>query len=285
MKIRILSLALPLIALCLLAACGSDASTPTTAPKPLSVTQTNTKTAPTLALATEISPTAVRPTATTQSAPTQAPTTAPAQSSNSAGVPVGNIQDVLKKACSALKAQPNLTAHLVFTGTTGGEFLVQVSGADHAHMVNTSAESSDEMIVLPTGLYFKQDGKWAQQPVPKESIAKMATSQAAAARDLAGTFICFDTKAKQTALSAEITDVRAKLALPELVDGVPTLVYDVNVTTLRGTTRGTGEVKYWLGATDSVPHKLWLQYTNAKQQGLVEGTYNYNAVSIQSPLP
>lgn len=303
MNVQRLAIGLTITGLFLFSACSNAAAQPTPAPQPLVPAQTNTETAPTTAPKTE--PTLAQPTTEpTQASPTETdatatppptdvpaapPTALPTQPpSNTAGVPIGNINQVLDKACTAFKAQPNVVAHLVITGTDNGEFLIQITGTDHAHIFTTSTEDSktetNEMVILPAKIYGKDSGTWQAMPVPTASAVKLSQSQVAGVRDLASLFICFDTKAKAN-LKAQLTDVRSKLALPEIVDGVPTLVYDVNVTVINGNNPGTGEAKYWLGATDSVPHKLWVQFTSAKQQGVINGTYSYAATDIQAPIP
>lgn len=284
MKRKIGIVILSVAALIVFNACSSTAA-PTTAPLP---PQVSTESAPTdlpVASAPTDEPTQAVP--TTAAAPTAAPATAVSNdSSGSAGIPIGSIDDVLKKACAAMQAQTNVTSHLVFSGSSNADILIQVAGIDRAHMVMTGKDSASEQIALPTGLYRKVGGKWTLSPLPKTGGAQLEQAQVTVAKSLAGLFICFGRDANNgVGLSAKVTTLRVQMALPELVDGVPTLVYDVNVTVTKGTDVGTGEIKYWLGATDSLPRKMSLVYNSPKENGQGTGTYSYDAVDIQAPIP
>ena len=176
MKFKIGFVVLVVTALILFSACSPTAA-PTTAPLP---PQVNTDAAPTdlsVSAAPTDEPTVAAATdEPTQAAPTDAPSAptvastpaAPAVSNDSggAGIPIGNIDDVLNKACAAQQAQTNITAHLVFTGSSTADTTVQVAGTDRAHLMGTENGTTSEEIILPTGLYQKEDGKWGKMELP-----------------------------------------------------------------------------------------------------------------------
>lgn len=264
-----------------LMACGGNSAQPTSAA---------TVAAPTDVLA-QVAATEVQP---TQAAPTEAAATQAAaapvntMSAGGQGVPIGNIKDVLNKACDALKAQDNLNTHITITGDQTGDIVYQIAGKDHAHFVVTMGGNTHETIILPTGLYSNSSGKWKEDKMPS---ATFATQMISTTRDATGLFVCFNqSDTDQQPLSGEITGLAANVALPEVVNSVPCLVYNVNVSVKTADSQGTGEATYWLGAADSLPYKLAMTYAGTKSDGTktngqISSTYSYEATDIKAPIP
>ncbi len=290
--VPLLILALPLYAL---AACSGNVAIPTSQPPAVATTMPTLQPATVAPAATQAQPqasaTSLPPTApvaaATNAAPTNAPTQAP--SNSSAGIPVGNIEDVLKKACDALRAQPNARAEMTIAGTGAdkqiqGSALIEVQGTERARLKSVSDGTTSEIVVVAPNFYIYQDGTWKKQP----ATSALASQQVNGIHEVMGGFLCvFNAPgqlAAQLPLHAQVTGVESQMALPEIVNGVPTLVYQVNVTVTAGDEPGAGSAKLWLGATDSVPQKMTMQFSNAKSSGQVTIDYSYADINIQPPI-
>lgn len=277
----------------LLAGCGGGApATPSSSSgtQPTAVPAANTEPAaaqPTLAAEPT---TAAAATDTPEPTAAPQPTSAPANQS-SGGVPIGNIRDVMNKACAALKAQPNVTADLTITSTansktTNGKLVYQVQGQDTIRLTGNMDGEDVGLVALPGVIYIQQGGTWQKQQISTSATKQIAQTEIQAGRAGLGTFICFEGKPNQlNPFSGELGTLQVNMALPEIVNGVPTLVYVVNVTINTTDTQGSGTGKYWLGATDSLPRKIVIDYKGQTMSGQMQIVYSYDNPNIQPPIP
>lgn len=270
-------------------ACGGNNAQPTSAPP--TVAAADTVAAPTEvpahAVATEVPPTEAAPTEAAATEPT-ATQASSAGSGSGQGVPIGDIKTILNNACAAMKAQPNLNVHSVIAGDSAADILLEIVGQERMHEKLSSPKSNYESIIVPEGAFQNEKGTWTKLPVVN---AKLAQSLIIGARSAAGLFICFnDSKNPASSLSAKITGLAANIALPEVVDGAPCLVYNVTVSVDNGANgHGTGKATYWLGVTDSIPHKATLSYSGVNKDnkpisGEFDSSYSYQAADIQAPI-
>lgn len=223
------------------------------------------------------------PTAANASAPTTAPTNQSASSTNSgAGVPVGDIHAVLQKACDALQAQPNISIHSVTTGVTTADTTIQFEGHDKMALNESLGGRTIATTVISPTVYTNENGKWT-----KRSSASGAATMIGLIRLPVYAGICLDETASGTDTPEYTIDsFTSGMAMPELLNGIPTLTYVVNGEYNSEAGKSSGTIKYWLGATDSLPYKFTIDYTDTKgQKGSSVGTYTYNAPDIQAPIP
>lgn len=218
------------------------------------------------------------------SAPMTAPAPTEQTASNSdsgAGVPIGDIHAVLNKACDALQAQPNVTVHTVTTGSTSADMMIQFEGQDKMAMNNKLKDHVTAAIVISPTLYVNQNGKWT-----KNSHAGAAATMMGLSRLPAYAVTCLYQLAEGDTPPFTIDSLASGMALPELLNGVPTLTYVVKGEINSDAGKSSGTIKYWLGATDSLPYKYTVDYTDTKgQKGSSVGTYSYAKPDIQAPIP
>jgi hypothetical protein len=197
-------------------------------------------------------------------------------------VPIGGIHAVLSKACDALQAQPNVTVHTMSTGATPVETTIKIAGPE-AMSVDSKLDNKEvQMTVISPTVYSNENGTWKKSSSPQGAAGAMGFM-----RIPTYAFVCVDEFSDDAGGGAfKIDSLASGMALPEMVDGVPTLTYIVKGEVNSADGKSSGTIKYWLGATESLPHKFTLDYIDTKgQQGSAAGSYTYDKPDLQAPIP
>ena len=233
--VKLLSILFALLLLALLTACGGQtaAPTPTTAPPAAASTAVPTR-PPTTAPAGAQTPAGATPTPTLVPLPqrTAAPVASPTSAAPS--LPALDPRDaVIKSQRATLNAGPYRTNNVI-TATTGSLTMIgEVVPPDRYHIVTETAQGKTEIIVVENKTYQKTGDRWVVSPI----------NAAALVRSLMNTMTA----------EFEKSISNAKLVGPEVLNGVPTLVYTYESSIVLDTSTVTSKVKLWVAVATGLP--------------------------------
>jgi len=272
LKKRILIYALVLASLILAsAACGATA-TPTVLPPIPTRAQSAPVAAPTVlptqpAAAPTVAPaTATRPPATATAAPQPAATAVPTKAPTASPLPAGDPRDAILKAMKTQMGGKSYRVRQTSESSSGKtQSIVEFVPPDRYHITTNVGTNTTEMIIAGKKAYQKIGDKWLDFPVDVGSFIQALTS---AASEEAG---------------KGISDV--KLVGPDVLDGVPTLVYTYNSKAKFGDIETSSSIKLWVAVSDGLPRKMIVEGEAMGIKSTTTQLIEYDpSIKIEAPI-
>jgi hypothetical protein len=265
-KNRIVMYALALLVMTV-AACGATPTAtpfPPTATRPPAATAASQPGSAATVAPTAVPPTATMPPATATTAPLPTATSAPTKAPTAAAAT--DPKDAIAKSMRAIMAaKAYRVLQVVQTSTTTYTNTVEMIPPDRFHIVSGATAAGTEIIVVGKNSYQKVNGQWMTFPMDIGSLVQSLSSQAS-----------------DDAIAATSEQ---KLVGPDVLDGVPMLVYSYVSKAKFGDVETTGNVKVWIGVADGLPHK---QVVEGEAMGYKSTTTQYMTydptIKIEAPM-
>jgi hypothetical protein len=144
------------------------------------------------------------------------------------------------------------------TGAAAQDMTIEMVMPDRFHMIGKQFEA----ILIGQTFYMKVGTQWQKMVLPKTIDLSFA-----------------DIKKFESELGAS---TETKLIGPEVLDGIPTLVYQYT-TTIKTPTPTTHTSKVWIAVADGLPRKMETEPKTGAKTVVIYTDYNTN-ISIEAPI-
>jgi len=203
--------------------------------------------------------------------PVQSPSaSAPAQNAPAAGAPTSvsividpetTVRNVL---AATLNAPPYRTTITITSAKSVSEMNAEVILPDRFHITSKRNDRTSEMIIADGKTYTMTNGVWT-----------------ASTQDMSGLTSSF-----VSAISKDTTISDAKLVKPDVVDGIPALVYTFNSVYKSADMEVTTATMMWVDSLNGLPIKMVEDSVYNGTKSHIEQSIVYDpSITIENPIP